>query len=86
MAEVKIDEELLERIKKTIKEGENRFNFPTVKTFVDKSVLKMLKNYEKKEKKFQVYLPSFFILLYPSFYFRHLFFDKFNDFFLEFWI
>lgn len=43
MAEVKIDDELHERIKKFIKEGENRFDYPTVKSFVDKAVLKMLK-------------------------------------------
>jgi len=50
MAEVKIDDELLERIKKIIKKGENRFEFPTVKSFVDKAVLKMLKSLGKKEK------------------------------------
>ena len=48
MAEVKIDDELRERIKKFIKKGENRFDFPSVKSFVDKSVLKMLKSLEKK--------------------------------------
>jgi hypothetical protein len=48
MAEVKIDNELLERIKKVIKKGDNRFDFPTVKSFVDKAVLKMLKSLEKK--------------------------------------
>jgi non-homologous end joining protein Ku len=52
MSETKIDRELLERIKKLIKKGENRFEFPNVKSFVDKSVLKMLKSFEdKKEKK-----------------------------------
>ena len=35
MAEVKVDKELLERIKKLIKKGDNRFDFPTVKSFVD---------------------------------------------------
>ena len=48
MAEVKIDEELHKRIIKLIKQGEKRFDFPTVKSFVDKSVLKMLKSLEKK--------------------------------------
>jgi hypothetical protein len=43
MAEVKIDEELLEKIKKFIEKGENRFEYPTVKSFVDKAVLKILK-------------------------------------------
>ena len=47
MAEVKIDKELLKRVKKIIKEDENRFDFPTAKAFVDKAVLKMLKILEK---------------------------------------
>lgn len=50
MAEVKIDEKLLERIKKLIQKGENKFEFPTAKSFVDKSVLKMLKSLEEKKK------------------------------------
>ena len=49
MAEVKIDDELLERVKKVIKKGEKRFDFPTVKAFVDKAVLKLLKKLERKE-------------------------------------
>ncbi len=52
MTEVKIDEELLEKIKKFIEKGENRFDFPSVKSFVDKSVLKMLKSLEKKKDKY----------------------------------
>ena len=43
MAEVKIDKGLHERVKKFIKKGENRFDYPTVKSFVDKAVLRMLK-------------------------------------------
>jgi hypothetical protein len=50
MAEVKIDKELLEKIKKFIEKGENRFDFPSVKSFIDKSVLKMLKELENKGK------------------------------------
>jgi len=50
MTEVKIDEELLKKIKKFIEKGENRFDFPSAKAFVDKAVLKMLKDLEKKEK------------------------------------
>lgn len=50
MAEVKIDEELHKKIKGFIKKGENKFDFPSVKSFVDKAVLKMLKEFEKKEK------------------------------------
>lgn len=49
MAEVKIDKELHEKIMKFIKKGENRFDFPTVKSFVDKAVLKMLKSLENKK-------------------------------------
>ena len=48
MAVIKIDNELLEKIKKLIK-GENRFDFPSAKTFVDKAVLKMIKDLEKKK-------------------------------------
>ncbi len=47
MAETKIDKELLEKIKKLIKTGENRFEFPNVKSFVDKAVFKMLKSLDK---------------------------------------
>jgi hypothetical protein len=50
MAEVKIDKELLQKIKKFIEQGENRFDFPSVKSFIDKSVLKMLKDLENKGK------------------------------------
>jgi hypothetical protein len=50
MVEVKIDEELYRRINKFIKDGENRFDFPTLKSFIDKAVLKMLKSLEKKRK------------------------------------
>ncbi|MFH1787592.1 MAG: hypothetical protein ABH811_02275 [archaeon] len=49
MAEVKLDDELLKRIKEFIKKGENRFDFPTVKSLVDKAVLKMLKSLEKEK-------------------------------------
>jgi non-homologous end joining protein Ku len=51
MSETKIDKELLEKIKKLIKKGENRFEFPNVKSFVDKAVLKMLKSLENKKDK-----------------------------------
>jgi len=49
MAEVKIDEELYKKIIKLTKKGENRFDFPTAKSFVDKAVLKMLKELEKSK-------------------------------------
>ena len=44
MAEVKIDKELHEKIKRLIKKCKNRFDYPTVKSFVDKAVLKMLED------------------------------------------
>lgn len=46
---VKIDAELKKRIEEFISKGENRFEFPSVKNFVDKAVLKLLKEIEKKE-------------------------------------
>jgi hypothetical protein len=48
MTGVKIDEEFLKKIKKLIKEGENRFDFPSVKSFIDRAVLNLLKESEKK--------------------------------------
>lgn len=45
---VKIDAELKKRIEEFISKGENRFEFPSVKNFVDKAVLKFLKEIEKK--------------------------------------
>jgi len=49
MVEVKIDQELHKRIGKLIKEGENRFDFPTIKSFVDKAALKLLRELEKSK-------------------------------------
>ena len=43
MAVIKVDNELLERVKKFIQKGENRFDYPTVKAFVDKAILQYLK-------------------------------------------
>jgi hypothetical protein len=48
MAKVKIDKEMYGKMIKFIKEGENRFDFPTAKSFVDKAVLKMLKSLEPR--------------------------------------
>lgn len=50
MAVIKVDDELYKRIKKLIKEGDNRFDFPTVKAFVDKAVFSTLKELEDKDK------------------------------------
>jgi hypothetical protein len=44
MADVKIDEDLLKKVKVFIQEGENKFDFPTVKSFVDRAVLRTLKD------------------------------------------
>ncbi len=40
---VKIDAELKKRVEELISKGENRFNYPSVKNFIDKAVLKLLK-------------------------------------------
>jgi len=45
---VKIDAELKKRIETLISKGDNRFNYPSVKNFIDKAVLKMLKEIEEK--------------------------------------
>ena len=46
---VKIDAELKKRVEKFISIDENRFDYPSVKNFIDKSVLKALKKVEKNE-------------------------------------
>jgi len=43
MGVIRIDEKLLGRIKKAIKKEKNKFDFPSIKSFIDKSVLKMLR-------------------------------------------
>ena len=40
---VKLDAELKQRIESFITQDENRFEYPSVKNFVDKAVLKLLK-------------------------------------------
>ena len=40
---VKLDSELKTKIEEFISKGENRFNYPSVKNFIDKAVLKLLK-------------------------------------------
>ena len=40
---VKLDSELKKRIESIISKDENRFEYPSIKNFVDKAVLKMLK-------------------------------------------
>jgi len=51
MATIKIDDELLKKIKKLIKQGDNRFDHPNVKAFVDKAVYLALKNILKNKNK-----------------------------------
>ena len=45
---VKIDKELKERVERLISRDDNRFDYPSVKNFVDKAVLRLLKEVEKK--------------------------------------
>ena len=48
MAVIKIDDELYKKIIKLIK-GERRFDYPSAKAFVDKAILKKIKEIEKEE-------------------------------------
>ena len=48
---VKLDSELKSRIERLISKENNRFEFPSVKNFVDKAVLKLLKEVEKNGEK-----------------------------------
>jgi|TARA_Y100000310_G_scaffold327796_1_gene394707 hypothetical protein len=45
---VKIDKELKEKIERFISIDDNRFDYPSVKNFIDKAVLKLLKEVENK--------------------------------------
>jgi len=47
MAVIKIDDELYKKVKQLIRIGDKRFDYPTVKAFVDKAVYAKLKD-EKK--------------------------------------
>lgn len=49
MAVIRIDDELYRKIVKLIK-GEKRFDFPSVKSFIDKSVYEKIKEIEKNKK------------------------------------
>ena len=46
---VKIDSDLKKRIDKSISKGENKYDFPSVKNFIDKAVLKLLKEVEHEK-------------------------------------
>ncbi|MBT3303739.1 hypothetical protein HN592_00235 [Candidatus Woesearchaeota archaeon] len=47
MTVVKLDAELKKRIEELVSQGNNRIKYPSVKNFVDKAVLKLLKNDKK---------------------------------------
>ena len=44
---VKIDSELKKKVEEVISKGENRFDYPSVKNFLDKAVIKLLKEVKK---------------------------------------
>jgi hypothetical protein len=44
---VKLDAELKSKIEDFISKNENRFDYPSVKNFIDKAVLRALKEVEK---------------------------------------
>jgi len=46
-AVVKLDKELKKRIEEFISQGDNRFDYPSVKNFLDKAVIKLLKEVKK---------------------------------------
>ena len=48
MAVIRIDDELHEKINKIIK-GEKRFDFTSIKNFVDKAILEKIKKIEKED-------------------------------------
>ena len=57
MAVIKLDDELHRKVKKRIREGDSRFEFPSVKAFVDRAVYAFLnekENVRKHKKKAQV--------------------------------
>ena len=43
---VKLDAKLKKKIEQLISQGENRFEYPSVKNFVDKAVLKLLREHK----------------------------------------
>ena len=49
-AVVKLDSELKEEVEKYISTRDNRFEYPSVKNFVDKAVLSMLKRLKRDKK------------------------------------
>jgi hypothetical protein len=47
---VKLDSELKRRIDKFISKSDNRFEYPSIKNFIDRAVLLMLKEVENAKK------------------------------------
>jgi hypothetical protein len=47
---VKLDNELKKEVESFISKGKNRIDFPSVKNFVDKAVLKLLKEVKNEKK------------------------------------
>ncbi|MBT3720829.1 hypothetical protein HN789_07670 [archaeon] len=50
-ASVKLDSELKKEIEEYLSKGKNRIEFPSVKNFVDKAVLKYLREVRNERKK-----------------------------------
>ena len=46
---VKLDKELKEEIERFLLKGKNRISYPSVKNFVDKAVLKLLKEVKNEK-------------------------------------
>ena len=49
-APVKLDSELKKEIEQFLSKGKNRIDYPSVKNFVDKAVLKLLKEVQDEKK------------------------------------
>jgi len=50
MGVVRIDDELLKRVKEWIKRNGNKYNYPNIASFVNSAVYEKLKNLNKKIK------------------------------------
>tara|TARA_Y100000310_G_C20617440_1_gene781394 strand:- start:1384 stop:1542 length:159 start_codon:yes stop_codon:yes gene_type:complete len=51
MATVRIDDNLLEKIKKWLENNGNKYKFPSVTAFINNSIYEQLKNLEGKNEK-----------------------------------
>lgn len=50
-ASVKLDSELKKEVEEFISKGKNRIDYPSVKNFVDKAVLRLLEEVKNEKKK-----------------------------------